>query len=302
MTLLAVAPRARSAPGPGSGRAFGASVRQVPPRPLPAAVRSFASVASSYDRGRPHYPPAAIEWLLGREPRRVVDLAAGTGKLTRGLLDAGHQVVAVEPLVELAAYLRSSCPGTPTVLGRAEALPLADGSVAAVTVGHAFHWFEADAALAEIARVLTPGGVLGVLWNIRDTSVAWVATLSAILHSDASAHADAIPRHPDFAGCATASFPNRQPIDEETLVEMVCSRSYVAALPAPDRVPVLDAVRALWASTPELSGSGAVPQVPYRTVAYRAVRRPARSAGRRGCRAPGDLASSRQPGPTPAAG
>lgn len=280
----------------------GASVRQVPPRPLPDAVRSFAAVAASYDRGRPHYPAAALGWLLGRAPQRVADLAAGTGKLTRGLLDAGHQVVAVEPLAELVGYLRSTCPGAPAVLGRAEALPLADGSVAAVTVGQAFHWFEADAALAEIARVLTPGGVLGVLWNIRDANVAWVAKLSAILRSDAHAPAHAIPRHPDFFGCATASFPHRQPIDEEILVEMVRSRSYVAALPAPDRAHVLAAVRGLWASTPELSGPGAIPAVPYRAVAFRAIRRPARSVRRGGCRAPGDSPSGRRPGPSPTAG
>jgi SAM-dependent methyltransferase len=128
----------------------------MPDSPTPGKserARSFARVATEYERGRPGYPRAAIEWLLGVEPLEVLDLGAGTGKLTAALLEAGHRVIAVEPLAEMREILTARQPRARALAGSAERLPLEDASVDAVTVGAAFHWFDQDLALAEIARV-----------------------------------------------------------------------------------------------------------------------------------------------------
>jgi len=119
---------------------------------------SFSAVAEAYERARPEYPEAAAAWLTGEPPRDVVDLAAGTGKLTRVLVRLGHRVTAVEPLPEMLDQLRAAVPEAEPVIGRAESMPLADGFADAVVAGQAYHWFDPDPALVEIARVLRPGG------------------------------------------------------------------------------------------------------------------------------------------------
>ena len=147
------------------------------------AEAGFGRGAATYERGRPSYPADAIDVLvreLGIGPDRdVLDLAAGTGKLTRLLVPTGARLVAVEPVAAMADQLRTAVPGVEVHDGTAEAIPLPDGSVDAVVVGQAFHWFDAPVALAEIARVLRPGGGLGLIWNERDSSVPWVAELTA---------------------------------------------------------------------------------------------------------------------------
>ncbi len=146
---------------------------------------SFAGVAELYERVRPEYPDEAVDWLVGRlglEPGRVVvDLAAGTGKLTRRLVPSGARVVAVEPLPEMRAQLERIVPAADIVPGTAEELPLPDASADAVTVGQAFHWFDPEPAIAEIARVLRPGGALAPVWNIRDLSDPFQAELDELL-------------------------------------------------------------------------------------------------------------------------
>ena len=131
---------------------------------------SFGAVAAAYDRARPAYPREAVAWLVGDAPRRVLDLAAGTGKLTRQLAAAGHDVVAVELAEEMLAHLRAGVPAAEALVGTAEAIPLADASVDAVTVAQAFHWFDPPLALREIALVLRPGGALVLGLNTRDES------------------------------------------------------------------------------------------------------------------------------------
>ncbi|MCA1843912.1 MAG: class I SAM-dependent methyltransferase, partial [Actinobacteria bacterium] len=148
------------------------------------AVTGFAE-AERYERARPGYPPAAVAWLAGHLRLRTgsvaVDLAAGTGKLTRLLTPTGTTVLAVEPVDEMRRLLARQCPTVPVVAGAAERLPLRAGSVDAVTVAQAFHWFDADAAFAELRRVLRPGGRVGLIWNVRDRDVAWVDALWSVM-------------------------------------------------------------------------------------------------------------------------
>src|ERR687891_580880 len=152
-----------------------------------SAARGFARASEDYERGRPTYPPEALALLtrvLGLEPgRTVLDLAAGTGKLTRALAPTGVRLVAVEPVAAMRAKLAESLPAARVLAGTAERVPLADGSVDAVAVGQAFHWFDGDAALAEIHRVLRPGGRLGLVWNVRDEAVGWLAALTRLVDS-----------------------------------------------------------------------------------------------------------------------
>ncbi|MGN6378165.1 MAG: class I SAM-dependent methyltransferase, partial [Gaiellales bacterium] len=142
---------------------------------LQRRAKVFGEVAAAYQRARPAYPPAAVEWLLEPAPgRQVLDLAAGTGKLTGVLLEAGLEVTAVEPLPGMLAELRTAHPQATALAGHAERIPLADATCDAVLVGQAFHWFAVPQAIDEMARVLRPGGVAGLLWNLRDDSVPWV--------------------------------------------------------------------------------------------------------------------------------
>ncbi len=141
---------------------------------------AFAEVAGAYERGRPSYPEDAVRWLAGDEPCDIVDLGAGTGKLTRALVALGHRVTAVEPLAEMRAQLESAVPGVAAVSGNAESMPLEDASADVVTCAQAFHWFDHAVALPEIARILRPGGRLALVWNTRDDRDTWVAELSEI--------------------------------------------------------------------------------------------------------------------------
>ncbi len=142
---------------------------------------SFGSEAAAYERGRPSYPPEAIDWLLPPGARDVLDLGAGTGKLTTRLVERGLDVVAVDPIAEMLELLSSALPDTPALLGTAEQIPLPDNSVDAVLVAQAWHWFDLERAVAEVARVLRPGGRLGLVWNTRDERLGWVKDLGRII-------------------------------------------------------------------------------------------------------------------------
>ncbi|WP_396919663.1 class I SAM-dependent methyltransferase, partial [Mycolicibacterium sp.] len=146
---------------------------------------SFGSEAAAYERGRPSYPPEAIDWLLPDDARDVLDLGAGTGKLTTRLVERGLKVVAVDPIAEMLELLSNSLPETPALLGTAEEIPLPDNSVDAVLVAQAWHWFDPERAVAEVSRVLRPGGRLGLVWNTRDERLGWVKDLGQIIgHED----------------------------------------------------------------------------------------------------------------------
>jgi SAM-dependent methyltransferase len=219
---------------------------------------SFGQVADEYERGRPGYPREAIEWLLGGEPLDVLDLGAGTGKLTGALLDAGHRVVAVEPLASMRAILAERLPAASALEGSAEALPLADRSVDAVAVGAAFHWFDRAAALAEIERVLRPPGVFGLLGNGFDTSLLWVARVREILGPPALERPGHWPSGEElaarFAEIEEREFAHAQRVDRVRLRDLALSRSGIAIMSPDEREDVLGRLDELWRREPELDG------------------------------------------------
>jgi SAM-dependent methyltransferase len=232
---------------------------------------AFAGVASAYERGRPGYPEKAVRWMVGAEPSDVVDLGAGTGKLTRALVALGHRVTAVEPLDEMRAELEAVLPGVHAVVGRAEAMPLADGSADVVTSAQAFHWFDHDNALPEIARVLRPRGRIALVWNSRDDRDPWMARLSAIIGNETIEESDVVPvldASRLFGEVDTALFAFEQILDRDGLLDLVLSRSYLAKLPPPEREPVLDAVGALYDET--AGGEGV--RLAYVTECFRATK------------------------------
>lgn len=245
---------------------------------------SFGSVADVYERSRPGYPPEAVRWLLGEttdldadvEPRTIVDLAAGTGALTKPLLAERHWVVSIDPSRQMLGKLTRRLRSALVVRGSAEAIPLVDGCADSIVVGQAFHWFDVDRALAEAARVLRPGGTLGLIWNRRDESVPWVRHLSKLLDSphewDERWSADLMETlefDRRFSAAEHTRYRLWQRLNREGLVQLVSSRSYIASMAAEDRQRLLDQVRTLYdmtANQPE----GLT--LPYTTLCYR-VRR-----------------------------
>jgi SAM-dependent methyltransferase len=236
----------------------------------PAA--SFGLVAGSYERGRPGYPEEAVRWLVGDEPRDVVDLGAGTGKLTRSLVALGHRVTAIEPLPEMLELLPAAAPGASAILGNAEVIPLPDTFADAVTAAQAFHWFDLDVALPEIARVLRPGGRLALVWNARDDREPWVAKLSETIGSETLDRGDVeepIEASGLYGPVEKMTFRWTQHLDRATLRDLVLSRSYCAARPPAEREPILAAVDRLF---DEHAASGVL-DLPYVTECYRAGKR-----------------------------
>jgi len=243
------------------------------PRIDAVAARGFARSAEAYERGRPDYPADAIAYLvsvLRLEPgRTALDLAAGTGKLTRRLAETGARVIAVEPVAEMRALLARSLPGVEALDGTAEAIPLTDGSVDAVAVGQGFHWFDGERALADINRVLRPGGRLGLIWNGRDQDSALQARLSSLLEPYRGAvpsygsgrWRDAFEQTSLFGPLREEQFSWTHETTADGLVDRFASVSFVAALPEAERVVLLERIRALAGPSGEVA-------LPYRTAVY----------------------------------
>ncbi len=219
----------------------------------PSVLAGFGSAAGAYERARPTYPPEAVAWLaerLGIGPgRSVVDLAAGTGKLTRALAATGARVVAVEPVAEMRARIE----GAEAVEGYAESIPLPDGFAHCVTVAQAFHWFATHDALAEIARVLRPGGRLGLIWNRRVTDdplqQAFTDAVETLRTSEQTHASDrwraAFDKQELFGPLDEAEFRWDRELDGEGLAELASSISFVAVAPPAEREPLLERVRGL---------------------------------------------------------
>jgi len=220
-----------------------------------------------------------VTWLrvtVGLAPRRtVVDLGAGTGKFLPLLRATGSRVIAVEPVDAMRAALVAGNPEVEVLGGVAEDIPLEDESVDAVICAQAFHWFATTAALAEIRRILRPGGMLGLVWNVRDEQVDWVAALTQIIdpfEGNAPRYRSGAWRalfpSPDFVPAGESCFRNvHEGPAEQVIVDRTLSISFIAALPPAERQRVGDRVRTLIAATPALVGK-AIVAFPYETVAF----------------------------------
>ncbi len=231
---------------------------------------SFGAEAAAYERGRPSYPPEAIDWLLPNEARDVLDLGAGTGKLTTRLAERGLSVVAVDPIPEMLEVLSNSLPETPALLGTAEEIPLPDDSVDAVLVAQAWHWFDPTRAIPEVARVLRPGGRLALVWNTRDERMGWVRELGRIIgHEDDPVSNRATLPEP-FADLERHQVEWTSYLTPQALIDLVASRSYCITSPADVRTRTLEEVRELLATHPALANSTGV-ALPYVTVCIRAT-------------------------------
>ena len=247
---------------------------------------SFGAVAAAYAEHRPDYPADAVRWCVaptGRELAglRVLDLGAGTGKLTAVLTALDADVTAVEPDEAMLAELRRRLPSARALAGPAEAIPLADGSVDAVLCGQSLHWFDMSRAIPEIARVLVPGGTLGALWNSDDDRVGWVDGLAAVaqeagspLLSSRRAEADAFGREQFgtglFSPTERAEFPNAQARTADSLLATLRTHSAVLVMDPAKRDRLLGQIRDYLASTPETS-SGQF-ELPMVTSVLRSVR------------------------------
>jgi SAM-dependent methyltransferase len=244
----------------------------------PVAAEGFQAGAVAYVAGRPDYPPAIEEWLtqdLGlSKGKTALDLAAGTGKFSPRLLATGATVIAVEPVAAMLNELIRQYPGIDARSGSAEHIPLDDASVDAVLCAQSFHWFATSEALKEIHRVLKPGGALGLVWNVRDDRVPWVAALSRIMQPY---EGDAPRFHSQkwrsvfpaegFGPLREKRFRNaHRGAPEKVIIDRVLSVSFMAALPPEEQENVRSQLREIIAATPELAGKAQV-TFPYETLA-----------------------------------
>lgn len=230
---------------------------------LLAHARSFGAVATAYAEHRPDYAAEAVEWAVApvrdrvglRAGLRVLDLAAGTGKLTARLVAAGLDVVAVEPDGDMRAELAARLPAVPALAGAAERIPLPDNTVDAVLVGQAWHWFDVELAVPEIARVLRPRGVLAPMWNVPDDrGRAWVAGFAAVADLPVRSRSEAADRpfaHPLFEPFEVAEFAHRQRRTAESLVATVGTHSDSLVRSPADRAAKLARVLEYLRGVPE---------------------------------------------------
>ncbi|GAB6858629.1 class I SAM-dependent methyltransferase [Microbacterium xylanilyticum] len=236
---------------------------------------SFGSETGSYEKGRPEYPAEAVRWMLEVVPEgaAIVDIGAGTGKLTRAVRALGTVVTAVDPDPQMLAVLREKTPGVETVAGTAEALPLADASADAAVLGQAWHWVDPVAASAEIGRVVRPGGVLGLIWNVRDERTDWVRRLSTVMHGSPAEEmvaSNAVRVAAPFGPLEERRWEWTREMTRAELHAMASSRSYLITASDEERARVARGMDELF---DELGlADGGTLTMPYVTAAYRATR------------------------------
>lgn len=244
-----------------------------PEERLAARSKSFGAAASIYERARPSYPDAAVDWLLPDGHPQVVDLGAGTGKLTRLIAERGVEVTAVEPADGMRTQLERALPQVPALAGSAEEMPLPDHSVDAVLVAQAWHWVDLERACAEVIRVLRPGGRLGLLWNHRDERVDWVNELTLATQHEAGEHNGIDPSNPEFGpGFGQIEYLVTEwhmPMTPEGLLELIASRSHMIIASAAERDEVSGRVQQLLDTHPQLARRDEF-EMPYVTYASRA--------------------------------
>lgn len=239
---------------------------------------SFGGAAAAYAEHRPDYAQAAVLWALEPAPGpRVLDLGAGTGKLTATLVALGAKVTAVEPDTAMLNELRRALPTVRALPGTAEAVPLPDASVDAVLAGHALHWFDMDVAGPEISRVLVPGGILAGLWNVIDNRVDWVARLERVSGSAAigprdtlsswraettESHLPSVGLVAKFGSPEQAEFPHGQRRTADSLVATLATKAGLLVMPEQQQEATLERIRAFLASRPETArGEFTVPML-----------------------------------------
>jgi ubiquinone/menaquinone biosynthesis C-methylase UbiE len=211
-------------------------------------ARSFGGVAEAYDRGRPSYPRDAVAWLTDAEPLTVLELGAGTGKLTEQLVALGHDVHATDPDPAMLEILRERLPGVRVTEAGAEEIPGPDSMYDVVVAAQAFHWFDAERALPEIARVLRPGGRLSLVWNLRDERIPWVRRLGTIIgtQEQATDPSEAITTSLHFLHVESETFKHWQHVDRTSIQDLVLSRSNVAVLDDEARAAKLEELLAFY--------------------------------------------------------
>jgi len=245
----------------------------------PTAAEGFSRGTDAYIRGRPDFPRAALAWLredLGlKSDKTVIDLGAGTGRFTRLLVETGAAVIAIEPVAAMRDRLVRELPEVTAMSGHAQNIPLPDSSADVLTCAQSFHWFATAESLAEIHRVLKPGGALGLIWNVRDQSMDWVRKLTTIIDP----YEGEAPRYdngewravfpaPGFSELREKSLPHAHiGSPAQVIVDRVASVSFIAALDESTRARVLAEVRAMIDATPELAGHNSI-RFPYVTRAW----------------------------------
>ena len=212
-------------------------------------AESFGGVAEAYAKYRPSYPDEAVRWLVGTSPGTVLELGAGTGALTKSLSALGHEVIASDQSADMLTYLKKTVPQARVMVGKAENIALPSSSVDVVVAAQAFHWFDPERALPEIARVLRPGGVLALVWNSGDFKVPWVRRIFQLTDTpDADSQGDPLDGSDLFSTSETRVFRHWQRFHKESLVGFVASRSKVATMPSDERAALLAEVGRLYDS------------------------------------------------------
>ncbi|MBA8990880.1 SAM-dependent methyltransferase [Curtobacterium pusillum] len=236
-------------------------------------AQSFGAAADAYEHGRPGYPDEVAAGLVPDGARLVVDVGAGTGKFTRTLVGRAAEVVAVEPDRAMRERLTAVLPGVRALDGTGEAIPLPDGSADAVTFAQAWHWVDPARGSVEVARVLRPGGVLGLVWNVRDETRPWSQRLGALMRQPESRVMDygAPVVGAPFDDGEYERFHWVHEQERSAFLDMVASRSYVIVRPPAERTALLDAVQRLLDVDPDTAGRDTVP-VEYTTHVHRYVR------------------------------